>query len=88
MAQHKSAIKRIRQNEKRRVANRLVRQSTRTAVKKVRAAIASGSKDEAKTLLREAVSKLSRAGAKGVFPAGRVNRLISRLSKAVDQVSA
>ena len=42
MASHKSAIKRIRQTEKRRIHNRIFRNRARTMVKKARAAIQSG----------------------------------------------
>ncbi|PYM54793.1 MAG: 30S ribosomal protein S20, partial [Candidatus Rokuibacteriota bacterium] len=45
MANIRSAIKRIRQNERRRVRNAAVRSTVRTGVKSVRAALESGAKD-------------------------------------------
>ena len=48
MANHKSALKRIRQNEKRRLHNRVYRNRARTLVKQAREAIESGDADEAR----------------------------------------
>ena len=46
MPNHKSAEKRVRQNEKRRVINRGHRTKVRTYIKKVRAALESGSAEQ------------------------------------------
>ncbi len=48
LANIKSAIKRNKQNEKRRLQNRVFRGEARTLVKKARVAIASDEKEEAK----------------------------------------
>ena len=66
MPNSKSAAKRMRQNETRRVRNRLIATTTRTAVKKVRTALESGDVDAAKALLPSAVRSLQRAANKGV----------------------
>ena len=87
MANHKSALKRIKQNERRRLRNRHVLSTTRSRIKLVRTAVASGNKDDAQTTLRVAVGKLNRAASKGVIPKKRAARLTSRLTKLVNTLS-
>lgn len=81
MANIKSQIKRNRQNEKRRVANRVYRGNSRTAVQKARVAIESGNKEESKQATLEAISKLDTAAAKGVIHKNNAARRKSRLVK-------
>jgi len=81
LANIKSAIKRNRQNEKRRVQNRIVRGSTRTQVKKAKEAIGEENKDTALLEVQEAVKKLDRAAAKGVIHKNNAARRKSRLFK-------
>lgn len=88
MANHKSALKRARQDEKRRLRNRQVRTRVRSAVKTLRTAIESGDHPSAQTALREAERLIRRAASKGVIPAARADRSVSRLSKAVHQLSS
>ena len=83
MAHHASAEKRMRQQLKRRQRNRLIVASVRTYVKKVRAAVAGGNRDEAVRLLRNAASRLDRAVSKGTMHRKTAARTISRLSRAV-----
>jgi small subunit ribosomal protein S20 len=81
VANHKSALKRARQNEKRRLRNRAGRSNVRTTVKKFRGAIAEGAAtpdDLAKTM-----ETLAGAGAKGLIPRKRASRQIGRLAKAL-----
>ena len=82
MANHKSAKKRARQALKRRARNRHVRTGVRTAVKNARGAVASGDADSADAALRRAEGTLRRAASKGVIPAKRASRQVSRLAKA------
>lgn len=81
MANIKSAIKRNRQNEKRRLQNRIVRGSTRTQVKKAKEVMAEGDKDAAIMEVNEAVKKLDRAASKGVIHKNNAARRKSRLFK-------
>jgi small subunit ribosomal protein S20 len=81
LANIKSAIKRNRQNEKRRVQNRIVRGSTRTQVKKAKEAIGEENKDTALLEVQEAVKKLDRAASKGVIHKNNAARRKSRLFK-------
>ena len=81
MANHKSALKRIRQNEKRRIHNRTYRNRTRTLVKKARAAIASGDVSEAREATLKAVSDLDKLARRGVAHKRNAARRKSRLMK-------
>ncbi len=81
MANIKSAIKRNRQNEKRRLHNRLYRGSTRTQIKKARLAISSGDQENAVIEVNEAIRKLDRAASKGIIHKNNAARRKSRLMK-------
>jgi small subunit ribosomal protein S20 len=81
LANIKSQIKRNRQNEKRRVANRVYRGNSRTSVQKARTALEAGNKEESKTATLEAISKLDKAAVKGVLHKNNAARRKSRLMK-------
>lgn len=83
MADHVSALKRQRQNEKRRERNRATRSTIKTLVKKVKA---SANKTEGLKNLTAAVSLLSKAGHKGIFHAKNSSRNISRLTQFVNRL--
>jgi small subunit ribosomal protein S20 len=80
LANLKSAIKRNRQNEKRRLHNRVSRGTARNFVRDARLAIKSGDVDAAREATMKAVSALDRAASKGVIPKGRASRKISRVA--------
>jgi small subunit ribosomal protein S20 len=88
LAQHKSAKKRARQTLKRRARNRHVTSTLRTAVKTARAALEGEDADATQTAVRTAESHLRRAASKGVIPAKRASRQISRLARAASRSSA
>jgi small subunit ribosomal protein S20 len=67
VANIKSQIKRNRQNEKRRLRNKSVKSSLKTAVRKFTEATAAGDRETADTLLRAATRKLDKAVSKGVI---------------------
>ncbi|GAA4925456.1 30S ribosomal protein S20 [Nesterenkonia rhizosphaerae] len=67
MANIKSQKKRILTNEKARQRNQAVKSELKTAVKKVRNAVAAGDKDAAVAANREAARKLEKAVSKGVI---------------------
>jgi small subunit ribosomal protein S20 len=81
LANKKSAIKRIRQNEKRRVHNRLFRGRARTEIKKARIAIESGNLEDARAATLNAVSALDKAAIKGIIHKKNASRRKSRLMK-------
>ena len=81
MANTKSALKRIRQNEKRRLRNRFFRGSARKAVKTARQAIETGDLEAARAATLQAVSALDKAAEKGVLHKNNASRRKSRLMK-------
>ena len=83
MANIASAIKRNRQNVKRRAHNRHYRSSMRTEVKKVRDAIEAGDKDKAQSLLPGTVAIIQRVAQKGIIHRKNAARCVSRLNKAI-----
>lgn len=85
MPNHKSAEKRVRQNEKRRTRNRHVLSTLRTAVKSVRTAIAEAETETIKATFPKALRALNRAAAKGVIHQKQASRKIGRLTKAVNE---
>ncbi|MFN8385597.1 MAG: 30S ribosomal protein S20 [Anaerolineales bacterium] len=83
MANIQSQIKRNRQNEKRRLRNRNVRGSARTAVNQARAAVAKNAPETKESILL-AIRELDKSAGKGVFHANKAARLKSRLMKRLN----
>ena len=81
MANIKSAIKRNKQNEKRRVRNRIYRGKARTFVAKARTAIGEKDAEKAQAATLEAISALDKAAQKGVIHKNNAARRKSRLMK-------
>ena len=81
MANIKSQIKRNRQNEKRRVRNRVFRGEARTMVKQARVAIEAGQAEESKAAVLRALSTLDKTAQKGVIHKNNAARRKSRLMK-------
>lgn len=88
MPNHKSAEKRVRQNEKRRDNNRSNRSRLRTSIKKLRAEITTGDANTLNTLLPETISTIDKAVQKGVLHRNAAARYKSRLTTRVNQASA
>lgn len=89
MANIKSALKRIRSSEKRRIQNRMIRTRTRTAVKKARLAIAQDAAAPAtEEAIRRAMSELDRAVIKGILHRNNAARRKSRLARQLQQMRA
>lgn len=81
MANHKSAIKRIRQSEKRRLFNRHFRNRARTFVKKAREELKGSDIDSAVEAVRQAIRDLDKAASRGIIHPGNAARRKSRLAK-------
>jgi small subunit ribosomal protein S20 len=81
LANIKSAIKRNKQNEKRRVKNRIYRGSARTAVKKARILMDATDLPAMEKATMEAVSLLDKAAEKGVLHKNNAARRKSRLMR-------
>jgi small subunit ribosomal protein S20 len=86
LANHKSALKRARQNEVRKIRNLSYKTRSKKAVKAVRSAIAGNSGDQAKENLRTAISTLQKGTSKGVIHKNKTSRKISRLNRQVNRV--
>lgn len=92
MANIKSAIKRIRSSEKRRVRNQRARTQTRTYIKRARAQIDAGQLEGAQNSVAEAIQALDKAAQKGILhrnnAARRKARLMQKLSQATKDTQA
>lgn len=86
MANSKSALKRVRQNERRREANKKVRSAIRTYTNKFEAALGTGKADDATAAYQKAASILDRAAAKGVIPRQRADRKKGRMASRLAAV--
>ena len=81
MANIKSQIKRNRQNEKRRVHNRVYRGKARTLVAKAVVTVDAGDEKTSAEAVRMAISALDKAAEKGVIHRNNAARRKSRLMK-------
>jgi len=84
MANHKSALKRIRSSAARRLRNRYQAKTTRNAIKKLRNTT---SAEEAKALLPRVTSMLDRLAKKNVIHKNKASNNKSRLTKYVNSLS-
>ncbi|MEK7818474.1 MAG: 30S ribosomal protein S20 [Bacteroidota bacterium] len=83
MAQHKSAIKRIRTSEKKKIKNKVQTSKLRTLVKKVRS---EKNKETALKLLKETTSYLDTLAGKGVIHKNKASNQKSKISKLVNSI--
>ena len=88
MATHKSAIKRAKQSDVRRMRNRARKTVVKSVVKRVRVALASKSTEEAQAALSQAIPVIDKAAAKGIIHRKTASRKISRLSTQVHALIA
>ncbi|MDA8419050.1 MAG: 30S ribosomal protein S20 [Desulfobacteraceae bacterium] len=84
MANHKSAIKRIRQSADRNLRNRAHKSKMKTAIKAVFAAIEEQSAEKAQAALRAAIPVIDHVAVKGAVPKKTASRKVSRLTKRVN----
>lgn len=84
MATHQSAIKRIRQNEKRRVRNKYYAKTARNAIKKLRN---TENTKEAKDLLPKVVSMLDKLAKRNIIHSNKAANLKSKLTRHVNTLS-
>jgi small subunit ribosomal protein S20 len=88
LANHKSALKRARQNEVRRIRNKGHKTRVKHVVKEVRTALANNSVEQAEQGLVKAVSVIQKTSSKGVIHKNKAARKISRLASQVNQLKA
>ncbi|MFD0871498.1 30S ribosomal protein S20 [Chlamydia abortus] len=84
----KSAIKRVKTNEKRRLQNASQKSALRTAVKAFEQAANSNNVENAQQTLKVAIKKLDKAVTKGLIHKNAANRKKSRLAKKFNEISA
>jgi small subunit ribosomal protein S20 len=84
MANHKSAEKRNRSSEAKRVRNRYQHKTTRTSVKKLRATT---SKSEAEALLKEVSAQIDKLAKKNIIHWKKAANQKSSLAKYVSKLS-
>lgn len=87
MANIKSAKKRVLVNEKKAAQNQMIKSAIKTEIKKVRAAVEAGNKEEAAKALLAATSAIDKAESKGVIKKNTASRKVSRLALAVNKLS-
>jgi small subunit ribosomal protein S20 len=85
MANHKSAEKRIRANEIKRVRNRYQHKTTRTLVKKLKSLT---EQSEAQTLLKDVSSMIDKLAKKNVIHWKKAANQKSKLAKAINKIGA
>lgn len=88
MANHKSAIKRARQSEERRIRNRARKTRMKNVIKSVQEALASNSRELALEKLKEPIAVIDKTAAKGVIHKNNASRKISRLSRKVNALAS
>ena len=88
MANIKSQIKRNRQNEKRRLRNKSVKSSLKTAIRKFHEATAAGDNDKATELMRAASRQLDKAASKGVIHANQAANRKSAIAQRLQSLGA
>jgi small subunit ribosomal protein S20 len=86
MPNHKSAIKRMRQSEMRRLYNRSYRNRARTFVKYARVALEKRDVNAAEERVREAVRDLDKAVSRGILHKRNAARRKGRLMKQLAQL--
>ena len=86
MANSASALKRVRQNTKRRLANQKVRSKIRTYTNTFEAALESGDAAAAGEAYRQISGVLDRAAGKGVIPSQRADRKKGRMAKRLASI--
>ncbi len=88
MARHISALKRTRQNEKRRLRNQMRKTRVKNMVREVRQAVAQQKPEEAQAALQKAIPVIARVAGKGTLHWRTAARKISRLTKQVQALSS
>jgi len=81
MANHKSALKRIRSNEAKRLRNRYQHKTARTYIKRLRETT---DKSEAEKLLSEVMGMVDKLAKKNIIHANKAANLKSSLTKRVN----
>jgi small subunit ribosomal protein S20 len=88
LANHKSALKRARQNTVRQARNKESKSRIKNNIKKVMTAIEDNAHDSAKAALKTAQSIIDKASKKGVIHKRAASRKISHLARRINQLAS
>jgi len=86
LKKNKSAIKKAKQSEDKRVRNAHVKSTMKTQIKKTLTAIEASDKDNTGNLLKSAIASINKAASKDVIHKKNAARKVSRLSKKAHKV--
>jgi len=86
VANHKSAEKRNRQSQARRLRNRVNKTLMKNAVRKVNEAVTAGTVEEAKEALKVAIPMIARTATKGSLHKKNASRKVSRLTRSINKM--
>ena len=86
MANIKSQVKRIKTNEKARLANASFKSSMRTAIKAVQAAVKAGNKESAIELMNVGFSRIDKSVSRGIQHKNAAARQKAALAKLVNSL--
>jgi len=84
MADHKQALKRHRQSQKRALRNSHYRSTLKTFMKRAADAVANNS-PEAEQVVSRAIAMVDKVRGKGIIPRSRGSRYVSRLSRMLNK---
>jgi small subunit ribosomal protein S20 len=88
LANHKSALKRARQSEIRRLRNKGYKTRVKNIVKEVQKAADANVPEEAQAAFIKAVSTIQKTASKGVIHKNTAARKVSRLARRINQIEA
>jgi small subunit ribosomal protein S20 len=88
MAEHKAAIKKHKQDEKKRMINKMNRTKMKNQIKLLRKKVDDGEMDEAKKILPNVISIIDKTVSKGTIHPRTGARYKSRLSKLINSPPA
>jgi len=86
LANHKSALKRAKQSEIKRLRNKGYKTRVKNVFKSVEGAVAQNSPEEAKAGFTDAVSLIQKTASKGIFHKNKAARKVSRLARKINQL--
>jgi small subunit ribosomal protein S20 len=88
MPQHKSAVKRMKQNKKRYLRNKTYRTRLKNVVKAVEEKIKDKNLEEAQKAFKQAEKTIAHIASKKVIHRNKSARLTSRLAKSINKLSS
>lgn len=87
MANHKSALKRVKQNEHRRLRNKIAKTRIKSVVKDVNTQADAAEQEAVAKQLRTAQSVIDKGSKKGAIHRNTASRKISRLTRRVNSTT-